>query len=195
MKKKAFICNGLIILLELIGFILYGVRMHTLSLEYYTMDSNLFALITSIMFVVFFKSRKELVRDLRFIATCCLTVTFLVVIFILLPMTNFNIQLLFLQNETMIFHVIAPIISIISYICFEEKSDKEYLGFLFTAFYAFVLIILNLKDIVVGPYPFLMVKKQSIIATLLWGVIILGGSYGIGQILNTLNQKIKGAKK
>ncbi len=194
MKKKALICNGLIILLEVIGLILYGIRMHSLSLEFYTMDSNVLALITSTIFVLFYDKRKKIVSDLRFITTCCLTVTFLVVLFILLPMTNFNFKFLFLQNQTMIFHVIAPILSIISYTCFEERSNKKYLGFIYTAFYAFVLIILNLKDIVVGPYPFLRVKEQSIIASIIWGIIIIGGSYLIGLGLNTMNKKIKGAK-
>ncbi len=195
MKKKALICNWIIIALECIGFILYGLRMHTLSLEYYTMDSNLLALITSILFVIFNKEKKEWIADLRFISTCCLTVTFLVVLFILTPMVQFNFYFMFIQNETWIFHFLGPIISIISYICFEEQSKKKYLGFLFTALYAVVLIILNLNDLIVGPYPFLRVKEQSIFATILWGFIIIGGSYGIGIGLNTLNKKIKGTKK
>ena len=195
MKKKALICNGIIILLELIGFIGYGIRMHTLSLEYYTMDSNLIALLTSILFLLFHEKRKELISDIRFITTCCLTVTFLVVLFILLPMTNFNFYFLLLKDEAIIFHVLCPIISIISYTCFEEASNKKYLGFLFTVFYACILILLNLKDVISGPYPFLRVKEQSILITLLWGFIIIGGSYAIGMGLNYLNKRQKGAQR
>lgn len=195
MKKKAYICNGLIIGLELLGFILYALRMKSLSLEYYTMDSNLIALITSILFLIFHDKRKELISDIRFITTCCLSVTFLVVLFVLLPMLQFNYYYMFFQNETWIFHLLAPIISVISYICFEEGSNKKYLGFLFTVFYAIVLIILNLKDVIVGPYPFLRVKEQSIFMSIIWCIIIIGGSYAIGLGLNYFNKKIKGAQK
>ena len=195
MKKKALICNSLIIILELIGLIAYIIQMKSLSLEYYTMESNVLALITSSLFLIFREKKKFLVADLRFITTCCLTVTFLVVLFILLPMSGFNFYFMFFQNETWIFHFLVPIVSIISYICFEERSNKQYLGFLFTLFYAIVLIILNLKDVIVGPYPFLRVKEQSILMSIIWCIIIIGGSYVIGLGLNYFNKKIKGAQK
>lgn len=193
MKKKALICNSTIIILELIGLIGIIIKTHTLSIEYYTIDSNLLALVTSSLFLFFSKKKEELIADIRFITTCCLTVTFLVVIFILLPMTNFNYNILFIENSTLIFHVLCPVISIISYVFFEKASNKEYLGFLFTVFYACVLMILNLKDIVNGPYPFLKIKEQSVLATFLWGIIIIGGSYLIGLGLNYCNKKRKGA--
>ena len=192
-KKQALICNTLIFILEIIGFISYINRNRTMSMEYYTMDSNLLALITSLLYLMFYKKDKQLVRDLRFITSSCLTITFLVVIFILAPMLNFNYKLLMLDQEFIMFHTLCPIISILSYIFFEERSDKNYIGFLFTIFYAFVLIILNIVNIVNGPYPFLRVKEQTIIMSLIWGIIIIGGSYFIGLSLNFMNKKIKGA--
>jgi hypothetical protein len=194
MKKKALICNSIIVLLEIISLILYGIKQHSLSLEFYTMESNLLALITSLLFIIIRNDNKEFIRDLRFLTTSCLTVTFLVTLFVLLPMMNFNFKFLFFQNQALFFHAVCPIISIISYTCFEKRSKKEYLGCLYTSIYGFIMIILNILDKIVGPYPFLRVKDQSIIASILWSIIIIGGSYGIGLLLNTLNKKRKGAK-
>ena len=42
------------------------------------------------------------------------------------------------------FHTLCPIISIISYIFFEKKSTKKYLGVLVTILYSIILIIFKL---------------------------------------------------
>ncbi len=189
-KKIALVINILIVILELIGL---GMIIKTPQLEYYTIESNILTLIGSILFIIFYKKNNKLVHDLRFVATSCLTVTFLVVIFVLAPMYNFNYKLLMFTDYFLIFHTICPILSIISYIAFEERSNKDYLCIAFTAIYSIVLVILNVLDKVKGPYPFLMIKDQSILETLLWGSLILGGSYLIGLGLNLLNKKIKGA--
>ena len=77
----------------------------------------------------------------------------------------------------------------ISYIFYEKRSFKEYLGFLFTITYSFILIILNFLNIIVGPYPFLRIKEQSIIMSIIWSIVILGGSYFVGIILNYFNKQ------
>jgi len=191
MKKKAIICNTIIFLLEIIGFILYIRRMHTASLEYYTMDSNLLAMITSAIFIVYPHKNKTFIRDLRFITTSCLTVTFLVVIFVLCPMANFDYMTFLFGEEMIIFHTLCPIISIISYVLFEKKSNKRYLGFIFTVFYSLVLIILNLLNQINGPYPFLRIREQPVLMSIFWAIMIVGGSYIIGLGLNYWNNKNK----
>lgn len=192
-KKLALIINIIILLLELIVFGKNVFIDHNIAIEYYTNDSNLLALVASLLFIVFYNKDRELVRDVRFIATSCLTVTFLVVIFILVPMYNFNYKLLMFTDTFLILHTIVPILSIFSYVVLEDKSNKDYLCLAMTIIYAIVLVILNLLFIVEGPYPFLMVTTQNPFMTLLWGVIIIGGSYTIGVLLNRLNIKIKGA--
>ena len=191
MKKKSIICNSLIIILELIALIHYYNRVHTLSIEFYTMDSNILALITSLLFIIFINKDYEWIKDLRFITTSCLTVTFIVVVMVLCPMYNFNYQYFMFGDEMLYLHTLCPIISIISYIFFEKKSNKKYLGVLVTIIYAIILIILNIKKIVDGPYPFLKVYEQPIYMSILWFFIIIGGSLGIGILLNILNDKTK----
>jgi hypothetical protein len=194
-KKIALIINIIILILELIGFGRSIFVSRDFSLIYYTNDSNIFALISSLLFIVFYKKNIELVKDLRFVATCCLTVTFLVVAFVLAPMYNFNYKVFMFTDNFLIFHTIVPILSVISYIAFEERSSKSHLCLIFTIIYSIILIGLNVLCLVEGPYPFLMVRNQNPLMTLLWGALIIGGSYLIGLGLNYLNKKIKGAKK
>ena len=194
-KKIGLIINIIILLLEIyaIGKSIFIDK--DFSLSYYTIDSNIIALISSLLFVIFYKKDIELVKDIRFVATSCLAVTFLVVIFILCPMYNFNYKLFMFTDNFLVFHTIVPILSIISYIAFEERSTKNHLCLIFTTIYGVILVGLNLLTLIEGPYPFLMVRYQSPLTTLLWGALIIGGSYIVGMGLNYLNKKIKGAKK
>ncbi|MBR3145994.1 MAG: hypothetical protein IKF47_01895 [Bacilli bacterium] len=193
-KKLALIVNIIILVLELIAFGKSLFTEHSIAVEYYTNDSNIIALISSLLFIIFYSKEKEFVKDIRFVSTSCLTVTFLVVIFVLCPMYNFNYKLLMFTDNFLIFHTIVPILSIFSYIALEDRSSKNYLCLVFTIIYSIVLVTLNILNLVKGPYPFLMVTTQNPLMSLLWGVIIIGGSYVIGICLNTLNKKIKGKR-
>ena len=190
-KKLALIINIIIIIVELLAFGKNLLVDHNIAIEYYTNDSNILALISSILFIIFYNKNKEFVKDIRFIATSCLTVTLLVVIFILSPMYEFNYKLLMFTDNFFILHTLAPILSIISYVALEDRSNKNYLCLAFTTLYAIIMIVLNVLNIVDGPYPFLRVNTQDILVSLLWGVIIIGGSYLISLCLNLLNKKIK----
>lgn len=193
-KKLALIVNIIILVLELIAFGKSLFTEHSIAVEYYTNDSNIIALISSLLFIIFYSKEKEFVKDIRFVSTSCLAVTFLVVIFVLCPMYNFNYKLLMFTDNFLIFHTIVPILSIFSYITLEDRSSKNYLCLVFTIIYSIILVTLNILNLVKGPYPFLMVTTQNPLMTLLWGVIIIGGSYVIGICLNTLNKKIKGKR-
>ena len=194
-KKLALIISILIVILEIVAFGRSILVTRDFSLAYYTNDSNILALISSLLFIAFYHKDSELVKDIRFVATACLTVTILVVIFVLCPMYNFNYKLFMFTDNFLIFHTIVPILSIFSYVALEDRSKKNYLCFFFTLIYSIILLGLNVLCLIEGPYPFLMVRNQSPLMTLLWGVILVGGSYGIGILLNYLNKKIKGAKK
>ena len=191
-KKIALIINIIILALELIAFGKNLIVGHGIAIEYYTNDSNILALISSLLFIVFYKKEWKYLKDFRYAATCCLIVTFLTVIFILCPMDHMNYKLYMFTGNFLILHTIVPILSVISYVFFEEKSGKTYLCLLLTIIYSVILITLNLLNIVKGPYPFLMIKDQSILETIIWSIIILGGSYIIAAVLNLISRK-KGA--
>lgn len=190
-KKIALIINIIILTLTLLSFVKTFFLEHSIAVEYYTNDSNILALISSLLFIIFYKKEKDFVKDIRFLATSCLTVTFLVVVFVLCPMYNFNYKLLMFTDIYLVFHTIVPILSIFSYIVLENGSSKKYLCLIFTMIYAIILIILNILNLIKGPYPFLMVTTQNPLVTILWGIIIIGGSHIIEILVNRLNKKIK----
>lgn len=190
-NKIALIINIIILVLEIYGLGKNIFIDHNPQLEYYTIDSNILALISSLVYIFLYKTKKNIVKDFRFVATNCLLLTFLIVIFVLAPMYDFNYKLLMFANNFFIFHTLVPILSIISYIVFEDRSNKEYLGLIFTIVYGIILIVLNILGVVTGPYPFLMIKSQSVISSILWGILIFSISYGIGLGINYLNKKNK----
>ncbi len=192
-KKLSLIFNILIVIGGLLGIILQ-LSKGGVDLIYYTNLSNIFAMIVSILFIIFYKSKKEFIKDLRFMATSCLTVTFLVVLLVLSPMYGFNYKLLMFTNVFFLFHTLCPLLSIISYLFFEERSKKLDLGFLFTLIYGVIVITLNIFRAIEGPYPFLKLYEQSIVVSVFWFIAITGGSYLIGIILDTLKTKIEKKK-
>lgn len=195
-KRIALIINIIILTLTLLSFAKTFFLEHSIAVEYYTNDSNILALISSLLFIIFYKKEKDFVKDIRFLATSCLTVTFLVVVFVLCPMYSFNYKLLMFTDIYLVFHTIVPILSMFSYIVLENGSSKKYLCLIFTMIYAIILIILNILNLIKGPYPFLMVTTQNPLVTILWGIIIIGGSHIIEILVNRLNKKIKkGANK
>ncbi len=197
MKKKiSIILNILIIIIELIALKISYAYDNRIMIEYYTIDSNILALLSSIIYLiyVFSKSKKSNVtRILKYISTICLLITFLVVIFVLLPMFNFNFKMLLISGAMFPHHVLCPILSFITFVWFDDlgKFNKKdyYYPVIATLIYAFVLIILNLLTIVDGPYPFLRVYDQSILSSIIWFTLIIYMCYLISKyVLKLRNQ-------
>lgn len=199
MKRNiSLILNILIIILEIIGFIITLNNNGRIGIEYYTEDSNILMLITSIIFTFYLLFNKKIpnyLKLLKYTATICLTVTFLVVIFILAPMLNFNYNYLLFSNELLYHHLLCPILSIITFIFFDnfnKYSIKDnILATMVTFIYGIILVILNLIKVVDGPYPFLRIYNQSLGASILWIIVILSLTYIIALILRLLNNRIK----
>ena len=42
---------------------------HKIQVEYYTNDSNIIALVSSLLFIILYRKKKEFVKDLRFLST------------------------------------------------------------------------------------------------------------------------------
>ena len=133
----------------------------------------------------------------KYITTISLTITFVVVIFILIPMTNFNFKYLLFENSLLYQHLLCPILAVISFIFYDplnEFTNKDiFKGIFLTFIYTIILILLNIFDIVVGPYPFLMVKEQTIVIDIFWLFIMVSLSYSIAYVLLKLymnNKKV-----
>ena len=166
-RKISLFLNILIIIFEIIGLIITYKKNGRVGIEYYTEDSNIIALLTSSIFVLFLLTNKKIpkfLKQLKYISTICLSVTLLVVIFILAPMYNFNYNFLLFKNELLYHHLLCPILSIITFIFFDEietyNLKENIFSLSFTIIYAIVLIILNIVKIVDGPYPFLQIYNH-----------------------------------
>lgn len=190
MEKKniSIILNLLIILFEIIGLFLAYDSMKIMDFSYYTIDSNIFLLITAILYLAYRNKDSKILSLLKYSSTLSVLVTFLVVILVLLPMLDFNFNFLFLQYGGLYLHLLCPLTALISFVFFENHDIDNTLknnirSLYFTIIYALILISLNILKIVNGPYPFLKVYEQSILASIIWIVAILGGTLLLSRLL------------
>jgi len=197
-KKKniTLYLNILIIILELIGLFITLKTAHKIEIKYYTECSNIMMLITSFLLTCYLLKKKTIPKWLNILthmSVLGLTVTFLVVLFILSPMYNFNYGLLLFRGSMLYFHTLCPIISIITYFFSSQihiaKKEIKY-TMLFTIIYSTVILLLNIFRILEGPYPFLMVYKQPIYMSIIWIILLEGGAYLLSIVLYKIKKRI-----
>lgn len=193
-------------------------------LIYYTEDSNLLCLIVSALFTlvmlpIIFKGQTSgfvstfLMRNyrkggeekvtiptlllvLRYVTSCCLLVTFLVVIFVLGPTDGYREMLL--DGTHLINHVGAPLLSLYSFLCLETEPRQKLptwaplCAVATTIAYAIPVLILNIAKLYVGPYPFLHVYEQPVYMTVFWIFAIIGGNVVIARLVQMVyNRRIR----
>ena len=176
--KLSIIFNILIVLLTIIASIimLTGFKfMHgsepVLELsklgmfKFFTVDSNVFMGIVSLSFLINeIKLLKGKIKDIskkmyifKLMATTSVTITFLTVFLYLGPISKDGISSM-LQNSNLFFHLIIPVLSIITFTLF-EKTDKlkikdSLFGLVPTLLYAFFYvtnIIIHMENGKVSP--------------------------------------------
>ena len=165
----ARVVNLIIFIAELVSLII-SLNKKEKAFIYYTQISNTICMVSSLLLVIF--GLKFPVELLRYTATSMLAITMLVTIFVLLPMLK---TMKLFAGRNFVLHIFCPVLSILSYI-FLEKHVKTYyivLPIIITFIYGLIMIILNAKEKIKGPYPFLEVKRIGGKATALWIVAIL----------------------
>ena len=201
--KAALAVNLLIVILEILAFSrslpVYGMRIFV----YYTKDSNLLSLIASIVFAasagLALRNGKDSVpvsvRTLRYVATCCLTVTFLTVTFVFAPMIGKGgIRKMLLSGAMLFTHLLCPVAAVLSFLLLEHRpvlmKKTVWIALIPTVLYAAVAVLLNILRVWKGPYMFLLVYEQPVWASVLWGIMILSGAYFVGKGLLLANRII-----
>ncbi len=213
MKKNlnvifSLIINLIIIIMEILSFTLLVDKIGNNPfnlLAFYTYDSNIFLLLSSILIsinnILILINKKESINKnillIKYMSTGCVTLTFLIVIFVLIPLEGFESTYIQLISGNKVFlHLLCPILSIISFLIFERnpklKFKDTFISVIPTFIYAIILIILNLLKVVDGPYPFLKVYDQSVYMSIIWVIVILGISYLICYLLFIIH---RGKKK
>lgn len=195
-RKIAILLNIIIIIFEIIALIISHKTGGLYNIIYYTQESNILALISSIIILIYLIKNKKFSRILsifRFISIVSMSVTFLVVIFVLAPMYEFNYYWLLFVGASLYMHLLCPLIGFISFVFFEKhklNNKKDVLrGIYFTFIYAVIAIVLNVLKVIEGPYPFLYVYKNSLIMSIFYFVLILGSSYLISLGLLKIKNK------
>ncbi len=169
----ARILNLIIVILGVIGLSIV-LRKAPLrkTLIFYTQLSNLLNLITSALLVIL--GERNWVMVLRYLSVCMLVMTFLVTAFILVPMSGKLKELLFSGNG-LYHHFLIPILSTFSYLVVEKKAPFSWvwLPVVVTLIYGIVMVILNYKGRVEGPYPFFNFRQLGIFKTIIWLAVLL----------------------
>jgi hypothetical protein len=202
LMKLSLICNLAVVVMGLIADGMDIAKGGETPLRFYTEDSNLLAQLACAVMAVYqiisLKTGRELpgwVTTLKYVAACCLTVTFLVVIFVLAPTYGIGGYYFMLLTGTMLYmHLLCPIVCVGSLLLFDSGAPlprrAPLIALAPTAVYAVVTTILNVARVMEGPYPFLMVYKQPVWASVLWLIAIPGGAYLIALLLYKLSLKV-----
>lgn len=115
------------------------------TLKFFTFQSNVFMGITALVFAIR-KNRTTAMYVWKLIATGAVTLTFLIVFGYFWLALRIPIMFM-LQNGNLFYHLIIPVLSILTFICFERTNRIEFrfvfLGmiptFLYAIFYAIVV--------------------------------------------------------
>ena len=186
--KVAIYLNILLIIFEIIALMQCWEVLGCIDFAYYTIDSNIFVLVSAILYIVTRKNIPEIVHLAKYSSTVSVLITFLVVVFLLYPMSDFNFQFLFLEGPNLLMHVLCPIIALISFLFFEENNlentlKNNFRALYFTVIYAVIMIGLNILKIVVGPYPFFTFYEQPVLMSVLWILGIFIGALILSRLL------------
>ena len=180
----------------------YGESFDFSILRYYHHYSNLFILISSVILV--FSIINELrgrtkkssygVRLFRFMAVTSELLTAAVVVFIRIPINNFNdVGELLLDRTNFLELILCPVLSYVSFRLFNEYSDftrkEALLASVPTAVYSVVMVVLNYYNIIRGPYIFLLVHEQPIWVSILVFSLIIFLTYVIAGTLSIISKR------
>lgn len=206
MRKRNFrlamslIINIVIIVLEIIGTTICANSTGLEMFNFYTTDSNIFALTVCIVFVFFtarslFSPQKpdipKSIKTLKYISVCCLNVTFVVVVTIFAPVFGEGgYEYMLFNSDFLYFHFSCPLLSLISFVLF-EGGTKYNIGLSFAAtiptlIYAVATVSLNLLNVINGPYPFLYVYEQPLHLSILWLILFIDIAFLSASLIQKL---------
>ncbi len=196
----SLLINIAVIGLEITGIVICALNTGLEMFNFYTTDSNLFAMFASIIFAfytarsLFSKKNFEIpkyVKILKYISVCCLNLTFVVVTAIFAPAFGENGYAYMLFNgDFFYFHFLCPILTLISFILFEGSTEYRlslsFLAVTPTLLYAACAVTLNLLYLMNGPYPFLHIYEQPVMLSVLWFIMISDASFLSSALIQKL---------
>lgn len=212
MKKKSLILNTIIVLLTTLASIIMftGIKLthgaepllETSKIgmfKFFTVDSNIFMGVISLLYIIKILKNKEITKTLQILklmSTTSVTLTFIVVFLYLGPIAQDGISSM-LQNSNLFFHLIIPLLSIITFVKYEKiniKLKDTLYGIIPTITYALfylINILIHTENGKVSPifdwYWFVQNGVKTAIIVLPLIILI---TYIISLILYKLNRRL-----
>ncbi len=182
----SLVLNAVLVAMELWSFRLVRHRKWK-NLVFYTQISNLITFLSSAAFLIAGAAGmagNAPVTALRYLSVCMMVMTALVTACILVPMGG-DPKVLLWSGNGLYHHVLCPVITTISYVFFElhAGTDLLWLPVTVTLVYGLVMLWLNWKRTVDGPYPFFRVRNQSATATVIWMAALVGMIAAISAVV------------
>jgi hypothetical protein len=213
MKKIniSFILNIIIFLLLISGLVLetfeyvfkgYDLSFLIFRFKYFTELSNVFAGVTSLVYAYYlYKSTKKveipsLLKLLKLMSTGGVIVTFLTVVFYLIPVMG-NEWYKLLVGSQFLFHLVIPVLSFITYLFFEDnvvKSKYILFNLIPIVLYGLFYLLVATSHVVDGKidieYDWYLFMKNGIVVGLLTYVFFIIFNIALVYGLNKLNKRI-----
>ena len=186
MKQKRIVLIFEVILLigEVIGLSIAAYNSGWIMFEYYTNDSNILSLVSSGLLLWSYKKKKQpdinIIR-LKYMSSAALSLTFLVVVLILRTTVPGGLRVLLFSGSMFYLHFLCPILCVITLFLNSDlmlnDQTSRWLMSLPTLLYGIVAILCNALYLWYGPYPYLHIYEQPLIASILWTAVLVGGAW------------------
>ncbi|MCH3943309.1 MAG: hypothetical protein WAY93_09825 [Atopobiaceae bacterium] len=200
----ALVLNSLVLVLEVVSTPMVVSSMGLGMFQFYTEDSNYLMLAASLVLACLYARRLVDGRAvprwamlLKYLATTCLVVTFVVVVAVLAPIMSASgqngYQLMLASGSMPYRHLLCPAIAFVSFVFLDDgpslRVGDAWLALVPTLAYACVAVAGNVARLMVGPYPFLRVYEQPVWASVLWCLLVVGGAYLLARGLLALRSR------
>lgn len=185
-QRATLIANALAVVLWGIGFAWSLSEQGLGIVAYYTQLSNAVAAFSASLLVLSLLATgatPNWVRTLRYLSACMLTMTFLVTLFVLVPLGS-SLRGMFFEGSGLYHHLLCPVITVVAYAVLEPKTTvrRPWVAMVaVTLTYGLLMLLLNVWNLYRGPYPFLEVHDQSLVETLIWFVVLVASAQLIGM--------------
>ena len=198
-RNCALLLCALTIVSEIWGLGRYFLQVGFSMYVFYTECSNTLALVSAALVLwALVRNGKvgERTRFVRYVAACMQTMTFLVVLFVLVPLINAyegnGFEQMFLTGGRPVTHFVGPVLTVLGWLVVENTPElaegecvpsvqQAWLTLVPTLLYAAVSYLANYLRWWKGPYPFLQVWDMPVWMSVLWFVVLFDLAAGIAH--------------
>lgn len=172
-----------------------------MQLRFYTNSSNVLAMVvcaicavTGAVCLIFGFDMPRWAQVLRYVAACCLMVTFIVAACILVPLDpGATFKGFMLEGDYLFVHTLCPLVMLVSHIIAGGEplgAKHAAIAIVPTVIYGVITILMVSRRVYSAPYFFFRVNVQPWYETVKWISIIIGGNFVVSWLLTKIQLKI-----